>query len=128
MSKEVLKLSSPIKVNGNLINELTYDLNALGPGDILMADRNKTKFLGGADTNQKVVEFDTSMHICVGMQAIIKLNPSVDVSDLNNLSGFDTVQLMQIGRRYFTKGFSVEKSAISEEPSATIQEDTTAQS
>ena len=126
MGKEVLKLSSPIKVNGEFIKELQYDLNSLTAGDILAADRNKAKASSGF-TTQTVAELDTALHFYVGMQAIIKQNPKIDVSDLNNLSGSDVYKLMKIGRNFFREDSLEEKSATSEEQSVTIQEDTTAQ-
>lgn len=126
MSKEVLKLSSPIKVNGVEIEELAYDIDAVGPGDIIQADKNKIKACGGV-SSQTVAEVDTILHLYVGMQAIIKLNPSVDVSDLNNLGRVDTYKVIKLGRSFFREDSSLEKSTSLEEQSAPIQEDTTVQ-
>ena len=75
----------------------------------------------------KVVEFDTELHLYVGMQAIIKLNPEIDVRDLKRLSGTDVMPLFRIGRTFFTRNASEVISESSKEQSATIQEDTTAQ-
>lgn len=126
MSKETLKLNTPILVNGEKIKELDYDVQRLTVSDILTANKNKLRAMGNVDTSQKVAELDTDLHFFVGMQAIIKLNPSVDVSDLNNLSGCDVYKLMQIGRSFFRPDSSVEESKTSEEQQADTQEDTTA--
>lgn len=115
MSKETLKLTSPIKVNGETLKELQYDVQKLTVSDILTAGRNKSKALGNMDVSQKVAELDTELHFFVGMQAIIKANPSIDVTDLNNLSGSDAYKLMQVGRSFFKADSSVEISEISEE-------------
>ena len=128
MSKEVLKLSSPIKVNGETIKQFEYDVQRLTVNDILTANKNKLRALGNVDTSQKVAELDADLHFYVGMQAIIKLNPSVDVSDLNNLSGCDAYKLMQIGRSFFRADSLEENSNTSEEQPAPMQEDTTVQS
>ncbi len=128
MGKEVLKLSSPIKVNGETIKKFEYDVQRLTVNDILTANKNKLRALGNVDTSQKVAELDADLHFYVGMQAIIKLNPSVDVSDLNNLSGCDAYKLMQIGRSFFRADSLEEESNISEEQSAPTQDDTIAQS
>ena len=128
MGKEVLKLSSPIKVNGETIKKFEYDVQRLTVNDILTANKNKLRALGNVDTSQKVAELDADLHFYVGMQAIIKLNPSVDVMDLNNLSGCDAYKLMQIGRSFFRADSLEEESNISEEQSAPTQEDTTVQS
>lgn len=128
MGKEILKLSSPIKVNGETIKKFEYDVQRLTVNDILTANKNKLRALGNVDTSQKVAELDADLHFYVGMQAIIKLNPSVDVSDLNNLSGCDAYKLMQIGRSFFRADSLEEESNISEEQSAPTQDDTIAQS
>ena len=126
MGKEVLKLSSPIKVNGVEIKELAYDIDALGPGDIMQADKNRMKVTNGL-VSQTVAELDPTLHLYVGLQAIIKLNPNVDISDLNNLGGKDTYKVMKIGRSFFRDASSADESTTSEEQSAPIQEDTTVQ-
>lgn len=115
MSKKVLKLCSPIKVNGETLKELEYDVQKLTVSDIITAGRNKAKAFGNMDVSQKVAELDTELHFFVGMQSIIKLNPSIDVTDLNNLSGADAYQLMQIGRSFF-------KAASSEEELTSLEE------
>lgn len=127
MSKETLRLSSPIKVNGEVLRELSYDVQNLTVLDIMTAGRNKARAFGNADLSQKVAELDAELHFFVGMQAIIKQNPSIDVSDLNNLSGSDAYKLMQIGRSFFKVDSSEEELNTSEEQSAPIQEDTTVQ-
>jgi hypothetical protein len=115
MSKAVLKLSSPIKVNGETIKELEYDVQKLTVLDIMTASRNRAKALGNMDVSQKVAELDTELHFFVGMQAIIKQKPSIDVTDLNNLGGSDAYKLMQIGRSFFKADSLEEESTYSEE-------------
>ena len=127
MSKEVLKLAKPLLVNGKSIKELSYTLD-LDVDDILTANENRAKAHNNMDTAMKVVEFDTELHLYVGMQSIIKLNPEIDVRDLKRLSGIDVMPLFRIGRTFFTRTNSEENLEASKEQSATIQEDTTAQS
>lgn len=127
MSKEVLKLSKPLLVNGKSLKELSYTLE-LDVDDILKAHENRAKAHNNMDTAMKLVEFDTELHLYAGMQAIIKLNPEIDVTDLRRLSGVDVPPLFRIGRTFFTKTASEESLEMSNEPSATTPEDTTAQS
>lgn len=127
MSKEVLKLSKPLLVNGKSLKELSYTLD-LDVDDILIAHENRAKAHNNMDASMKLVEFDTELHMYVGMQAIIKLNPEIDVRDLKRLSGSDVVPLFRVGRTFFTQTASEENSETSKEPSAPIQEDTIAQS
>lgn len=127
MSKEVLKLSKPLLVNGKSLRELNYTLD-LDVDDILIAHENRAKAHNNMDASMKLVEFDTELHLYAGMQAIIKLNPEIDIADLKRLSGSDVPNLFRIGRTFFTQTASEESSKISKEPSAPIQEDTTVQS
>lgn len=126
MSKEILKLSKPLLVNGKSLKELSYTLE-LDVDDILKAHENRAKAHNNMDTAMKLVEFDTELHLYAGMQAIIKLNPEIDVFDLKKLSGADVPPLFRIGRTFFTQTASEESSKTSNEPSATTQEDTIAQ-
>lgn len=127
MSKEILKLQKPLYVNGQELKALSYDIDELKVDDVLIAERNRAKASGGFDASQKAVEFDTSLHFFVGMQAIIKQQPQIDINDLKRLSGVDASHLCKIGRAFFMQTATVESLDTSEEPSATTQEDTTAQ-
>lgn len=126
MSKEIIKLSKPLVVNGQKLKELSYTLD-LDVDDIFIANNNRAKAHNNVDTTMKLVEFDTELHLYAGMQAIIKLNPTIDITDLKRLSGPDVNHLFKIGRTFFTQTGSVEDLEISEEPSVTTQEDITAQ-
>lgn len=127
MSKNILKLSGLLKVNGKQFKELAYDVQNLTVLDIMTASRNKAKACGNMDVSQKVAELDAELHFFVGIQAIVKQNPEIDNNDLINLSGSDAYQLMQIGRSFFKVDSFGEESATLEEPQADMQEDTTAQ-
>lgn len=128
MNNGILKLSSPLYVNGQQLNELQYTYELDG-NDILTAMDNRAKAHNGVDTVMKVVEFDTELHYYVGMQSIIKLNPQIDISDLKRLSGAEVNELFRLGRGFFTQTKSGAKSELkpSVEQSETTQEDTTAQ-
>lgn len=129
MSKEILKLSSPLKINGQNMKELSYTLK-LDVDDVFIAHDNRAKAHNNMDTAMKLVEFDTELHLYMGMQAIIKLNPQIDVNDLKRLHGVDVVNLLKIGRAFFTQTDSMEnaqQSETSKESSVTTQDDTTVQ-
>ena len=129
MSKEILKLSSPLKINGQNMKELSYTLK-LDVDDVFIAHDHRAKAHNNMDTAMKLVEFDTELHLYMGMQAIIKLNPQIDVNDLKRLHGVDVVNLLKIGRAFFTQTDSMENSQQSEtskESSVTTQGDTTVQ-
>ncbi len=124
----ILKLSNPLYVNGQQLNELTYTLN-LEVNNVLTAMENRAKAHNNVDTVMKAVEFDTELHGYIGMQCIIKVNPQIDINDLRRLSGIDAILLFKVGRDFFMQTKLVGKSEEkpSEEQSATIQEDTTVQ-
>lgn len=105
---EKLILNSPIMVNGEQVSELTYDVNEISVDQLTQAEATRSQALGpsAAAQLQKVAEFDPTLHLHVGMQAIIACNPKIDVSDLKRLKGGDAVQLMRIGRSFFTQSAS----------------------
>ncbi len=126
MNENVIKLSNPLLVNGQSLKELTYTLE-LDVEDILIANDRRAAAHNNVDTTMKVVEFDSELHLYVGMQAIIKLNPQIDIRDLKRLSGVDVIQLFKLGRTFFTRTKSGENLKTSNEQSVITQEDTTAQ-
>jgi len=108
--KETLKLAKPITVNGQTVQELPYDASEITALQFSEAEARKLRA-----TTQKAggfagaMEMDYSLHLYLGMMAVVALNPAIDVSDLERIKGQDVMALMRIGRN-----FTISKS---EEPS-----------
>lgn len=98
-----LKLRKPLLVNGKELTELTYDTGAITAQQFCDAER----FCQAAQNftaSMATVEFDHSYHLYIGFMAIIAVNSSIDVKDLERIKGFDVVQIMKIGQNFILAG------------------------
>ena len=102
MSIERIKLSKPLLVNGEYLNELTYDIEELSINHIAKAEGLKAK-IGGKDIvgTITIAQADYALHICIGMQAVMAVNPDISEEDLQRLKGFDITKLANVGARFF---------------------------
>ena len=128
-------LNNPIKINGETVTTLTYDVDEIDNGLFLEADArahdaNIQKRTGTAGVN--VRETDNSFHLYLGYAAVIAVNREIDFSDMERIKGRDIILLSTIGRNFtsgtlaMTQGTgSVESN--SDEQSEDIPNDTTPQ-
>lgn len=113
MSKSVLKLRNAIKINNETVSELSYDPNEITV-ELYATACSKAVDAAKAETFQaKVKETDYSMHLYMGMAAVIAVNSEIDFSDLERVKGFDLLALSQIGS-FFIFGRSEEPSSQNE--------------
>lgn len=125
--KEILKLSHPIEINGKEVKELNYDIEEITSNLFIKASAMaaaKSREQGYYATT--IAESDYSFHLCLGMMAVIAVDSSIDVTDLERVKGIDVNRLAQVGRN-FTASTSVESSqpSSSEKQSEVIPESTT---
>ena len=127
MSIEKITLTKPLLVNGAYLKELTYDIEELSINHITKAEGLKSK-IGGKDIvgTITIAQADYALHICIGMQAIIAVNPEISEEDLQRLKGFDITKLANIGARFFIAPAEQEQ-ATSSEQQEDMQNTTTAQ-
>lgn len=100
---EKLKLSTPLLINGKNVQELDYDISAITVGMFAEAEARKLKATthkGGGSAG--AFELDYTLHLYLGMMAIIAVNSNIDISDLERVSGPDVMALMRIGRNFTT--------------------------
>lgn len=121
MSIERIKLSKPLLVNGEYLNELSYDIEELSINHITKAEGLKAK-IGGKDIvgSITIAQADYALHICIGMQAIIAVNPDISEEDLLRLKGFDITKLANVGARFFIAPAEQEQAISNEQPEATL--------
>jgi len=96
-----IELRNPIKVNNELVKELTYDTESITIDQFQEAER-RAAFTAGIK-EMVIVDFlesNGTFQQYIGMFAIINVNPEVDIEDLKRLKGFDTMQLYRIGRNF----------------------------
>lgn len=98
-----LKLRKPLLVNGKELTELTYDTGAITAQQFCDAER----FCQAAqnyNASMATLEFDHSYHLYIGFMAIIAVNSSIDVKDIERIKGFDVAQIMKIGQNFILAG------------------------
>ena len=95
-----LTLLKPILVNGKSVSEFNYDSTEITSDLFLDACAKSAK--PGRDPNLSIsMEIDKALHLQLGKAAILAVNPDVDWSDLDRITGFDIISLSNIGR-FFT--------------------------
>lgn len=117
--RESIHLSKPIEINGKQYSELTYDCNEItaemfNRASVLSASAGKQT----GEANLSVMELDSSLHMYLGMMAIIGVNSEIDIQDLKRIKGMDIVKIVRVGRNFITGSVeeNLEESS-SDEPS-----------
>ena len=124
MSIKELKLKKPLLVNGVERKVLTYDVDELTINHITKAEACKSKM--GGSSIISVAQADFPLHVCIGMQAVMVLNPEISEEDLMRLKGYDVTQLAAIGTSFFVPQASSQETN-SEKPQEDTQDTTPAQ-
>ena len=101
--RESIHLSKPIEINGKEYQNLTYDCDEItaemfNRASVLAASAGRQT----GEANLSVMELDSSLHLYLGMQAIISINPEIDMQDLKRVKGMDIVKIVRIGRNFIT--------------------------
>lgn len=127
MSKETLTLTTPLLVNGKELSELQYDTSLISINDLAAIETERSQALGNKGVGTiRIAHNDFLLHILIGMHAIIKCNPSIDIEDLKRIKGYDLTQISLIGTRFFTPPDVLEPKN-SNEQQEDIQEPSTVQ-
>lgn len=123
----IIQLTVPLKVNGTDLTELTYDTSLISIEDLAEIEKERSQKLGGQGGSVfRVLQNDTLMHALLGMHAVMKVNPQIDINDLNRLKGYDLYQMSLIGMRFFSKP-ATQESKDSEKPQEDMQDNTIVQ-
>jgi len=92
-----LKLSKPIKIDGNDVNELVYNFDDMTARDKLNASKNMKN-----DANMVTVEeTDPDYHFYLFAEAAKKANPAIDISDVLRISAKDAQRAASLARSFF---------------------------
>lgn len=96
-----IKLKNPLLVNGKNLRLLTYDTDKITVEMFGDAEAHKLKATAkrGA-TSAGAFELDYTMHLYLGMMAVIAVNPEIDIADLERLTGVDMMEVMRVGRNF----------------------------
>jgi hypothetical protein len=122
--KETLTLAIPLMVNGESLNKLHYDIEAITVEDFVAASRRAA---GSVSAIQPIPTLDTTLHIELAKSAILRGENRaggslVSVEDLDRLrGGVDVMKMVEIGRNFTTAGVEEE---LESETSDVLSEDT----
>lgn len=97
MEQKKLKLTKPIMINGEEVNELTYDFENMTARDKL----NIGKRIKQDGIPVSVEELDTDYHFYVFAGAVTKANPDIDISELMVLNARDAQRGASLARNFF---------------------------
>lgn len=114
---ETIKLSRPLMVNGEGRSELTLDFDAITTEAFIRAEALSNAKRNNEGSSASLAEVDYGFHIYLAFEAAIAADASLDMADLERVTGRDLVQLMKAGRFFAldadgdsTEGGSVEPS------------------
>ena len=122
--KNMLKLQNPILINNDEVKELSYDSNEITGALLAEADAMHRNSLGKSAANAPVAELDYGLHLYLGFAAIIAVNSKISFSDLERIKGYDTLEVMRIGRNFILKTDSPAESSTSERSESTADDTT----
>ena len=101
--KNKITLSNPLTINNKKRTELTYDANEITAQMFAEADARKLTASGSKNGNAAgAAELDYGLHLYLGFEAIIAVNPEIDMSDLERVRGYDVMKIMRIGRDFIS--------------------------
>lgn len=107
-----LVLDNPIRINNKEVKELTYDAQEITAEQFSIACAKSAALDKSRAVTLKAKENDYSLHLYLGMMAVIAVNPEISVEDLERIKGFDVLDLTNIGT-FFIVRKSAEPSAAS---------------
>lgn len=130
--KETVTLNKPLLVNGENLTMLPYDTDEITGALYCAAEARKAAAMhqsgvsvgNSIDPTLMVAETNGPLQLYVGYAAVLAVNPQLDWSDLERITGSDINTFRKIGR-FFLKGSAGPRLETSDEPSETMQESST---
>ncbi len=111
--KNIFELNNSIDINGKKVKRLEYDFDEITCELFTMAsnyaDAKTLRANQQGRPSAAIMEQNVTLHMYIGIAAIIAVNPDIDVTDLERIKGFDLIRLSQLGRN-FIAGRSAELS------------------
>lgn len=121
-----LKLKNPIKINGEMVEKVTYDANEIDGILFALAESKRKEVTGVKRSNiSYAAEFDFGLHLYMGFAAIVAVNPQYAFEDVERIKGRDVMEVMAIGRNFIMKSEPMLQQNDSDEPTEITPESTT---
>lgn len=124
MAKQILKLANPIKVNNKVRSELAFDYFEI-TNDLYLEASMRSSRIGNTMNASAVREMNEPLALCLGKAAILAANSDMMWEDLDQLKGFDLLDIANIGRFFITRKVEALGSAPSEKQSEPTPNDST---
>ena len=102
MSKNVIELNHPIKVNGKELSVLPYDYYEI-TNDLYLEAAMRSSRVGNTMNTAVTRELNEALVFCFGKAAVIAANPAISWEDLDQLKGFDLLSVANVGRFFITR-------------------------
>lgn len=96
--KGKIELKKAIMIDGNEVNTLTYDTDKISVESYLKALSRATQKSGGITGVN--IKLDAGAHLVLGMYAVLAENPQYDITDIERVTGYDIIQLVDIGMAF----------------------------
>ena len=123
---ETIKLSKPLLVNGVKMTAVKCDMDAITFDGFCRAEaRANAKRQAEGGGAAALAEQDYAFHVYLAFEGCVAADASVDVADLERLTGRDLFRFMQVGR-FFALGADGDSTGSgSDEPSESTPTSTT---
>ena len=101
--QETIVLRKPVLIDGEQVRELTYDVDKISSDQFIDAEvLSASAATRLHKISTKVVELDAGFHYYLGVMAILAVNPTYAVEDIERIKGPDILKVMRIGRNFTT--------------------------
>lgn len=102
MKDNIIKLDSPIKINGAECSELTFNYFEI-TNDLYMEAAMRSSRIGNTMNTAAVRELNEALAFSLGKAAIIAANPKISWEDLEQIKGFALLDVANVGRFFITR-------------------------
>lgn len=119
MKQNIIKLDTPIKINGEECTELTFNYFEI-TNDLYLEAAMRSSRVGNTMNTAAVRELNEALAFCLGKAAIIAANPKISWEDLDQLKGFALLDVANVGRFFISR----KRVDSNQDPSGEQSEDT----
>ena len=124
MKNNIIKLDSPIKINGVECTELSFNYFEI-TNDLYLEAAMRSSRVGNTMNAAAVRELNEALAFSLGKAAIIAANPKISWEDLEQLKGFALLDVANVGRFFITRRREDSNPIPSVEQSEDIPSDST---
>ena len=102
MAKNIIKLDTPIKINGEACSELTFNYFEI-TNDLYMEAAMRSSRIGNTMNAAAIRELNEALAFSLGKAAIIAANPKISWEDLEQIKGFALLDVANVGRFFISR-------------------------